>query len=58
MPFLMTGKSWRENFLVHLNENKRELDIFVRKCRKIICPGILVSLFVKTTYLKVREMNA
>ena len=22
MPFLMTGKSWRENVLVNLNENK------------------------------------
>ena len=41
-PFQMTGKFWRETFRVDLNENKRELDIFVEKYRKIIRPGILV----------------
>ena len=55
--FLMSGMFWRENVWVDLNENKSELNIFVGKCRKTIRPGILVFLFIKTTYLKVREMN-
>ena len=38
---------WLENFWVDLNENKRELDIFVGKCRKIIRPEILVFFSIK-----------
>ena len=34
-----------------------ELDIFFGRCHKIIRPGILVFLFIKTT-LKAWEMNA
>ena len=48
-PFLRTGKFGRENVWIDLNENKSELDIFVRKRRKIIRPvqNISVSVTIK-----------